>query len=311
MADPLHIFHMDKKFAYNGVHMDRSILMGFFASEGPIRPDSYENLTTIVKLSSAGYLVEEDGEDGRLVPAGIVQYPTTKYNDPTTWVTTNIYRFTKQLLDFQDYDITTCFEDADKVHLLIKMWWGRVDDISAYKEVQRFARIEISSVALITPLRVQNIEVVARPGEGQFHLVFTLVAPGLPGHPGSPPEATRTLAEARAALQAAVLAGNFSIEVATGDGFVKATGQSMEEIDGRAHHPHQGPTVTFEQGYTSGDMAGLAIGMLFGGLLVATVIYFFALRNNARASIPVIRGLENPLTGLSNLGSTLTGLTKS
>ena len=175
------------------------------------------------------------------------------------------------------------------------------------------------------------LQVVARPGEGQFHLVFTLVAPGLPGHPGSPPEATRTLAEARAALQAAVLAGNFSIEVglpwmraspclatnthtpplqvATGDGFVKATGQSMEEIDGRAHHPHQGPTVTFEQGYTSGghhvtntaitlilaitsmtgDMAGLAIGMLFGGLLVATVIYFFALRNNARASIPVIR----------------------
>ena len=69
MADPLHIFHMDKKFAHNGVHMDRSILMGFFASEGPIRPgglhalayilaDSYENLTTIVKLSSAGYLVE-------------------------------------------------------------------------------------------------------------------------------------------------------------------------------------------------------------------------------------------------------------
>ena len=117
------------------------------------------------------------------------------------------------------------------------------------------------------------LQVVARPGEGQFHLVFTLVAPGLPGHPGSPPEATRTLAEARAALQAAVLAGNFSIEVgwpwmraspclatnthtpplqvATGDGFVKATGQSMEEIDGRAHHPHQGPTVTFEQGHVT------------------------------------------------------------
>ena len=62
--------------------------------------------------------------------------------------------------------------------------------------------------------------------------------------------------------------------------------------------------------YTSGDMAGLAIGMVFGGLLLAgvqlihlfptiplksvqhslaQVIYFFALRNNVRAGIPVMR----------------------
>ena len=76
MTDPLHLFHMDKEFAYNGEHMDRSIMMGFFAAEDPIKPGSYENLTTIVKMSSAGYLVEEDGENGLLVPASVVQYPT-------------------------------------------------------------------------------------------------------------------------------------------------------------------------------------------------------------------------------------------
>ena len=33
MTDPLHLFHMDKQFAYNGEHLDRSIMMGFFAGE--------------------------------------------------------------------------------------------------------------------------------------------------------------------------------------------------------------------------------------------------------------------------------------
>ena len=76
MTDPLHLFHMDKEFAYNGEHLDRSIMMGFFAGEDPIKEGSYENMTTIVKMSSAGYLVEEDGQNGLLVPAGVVRYPT-------------------------------------------------------------------------------------------------------------------------------------------------------------------------------------------------------------------------------------------
>ena len=63
----------------------------------------------------------------------------------------------------------------------------------------------------------------------------------------------------------------------------------------------QGTHVTYVKGYTSGDMAGLAFGMIFGGMLLAGVIYFFALRNNVRAGIPVMRGFDNPLTGLTNL----------
>ena len=41
-----------------------------------------------------------------------------------------------------------------------------------------------------------------------------------------------------------------------------------------APHEDKGdyPRVTYEQGYTSGDMAGLAFGMVFGGLLVAGVV---------------------------------------
>merc|ERR1712179_829294 len=87
-----------------------------------------------------------------------------------------------------------------------------------------------------------------------------------------------------------------------------ATPGSLVEIDSRGGGGEPShPTVTFEQGYSSGEMSGLAFGMVFGGLLIAGVIYFFALRNNVRAGIPVMRGLDNPLTGLSNL----TGLGKT
>ena len=86
MTDPLHLFHMDKEFAYNGEHLDRSIMMGFFAGEDPIKEGSYENLTTIVKMSSAGYLVEEDGQNGLLVPASVVQYPTAVSHFVTFWL---------------------------------------------------------------------------------------------------------------------------------------------------------------------------------------------------------------------------------
>ena len=76
----------------------------------------------------------------------------------------------------------------------------------------------------------------------------------------------------------------------------------MISLADRKGQPGQhGPHVTYDKGYTSGDMAGLAFGMIFGGMLLAGVIYFFALRNNVRAGIPVMRGFDNPLTGLTNL----------
>jgi hypothetical protein len=184
-------------------------------------------------------------------------------------------------------------------------------------------------------------QMIAEPGEATFDLVFTLVdaPPSVPtvGPPTlsprqdhMPEEATRPIAACKALLQAAVAAGTFTIQAGgrqwgpsrpqvpsdTGGGVVASTGQQLFQIDARVpvsqagHAPsvqHDrepgGPTVTYEQGYTSGDMAGLAIGMILGGLLIAgvrrgsraysappfQVVYFFALRNNVRAGIPVMR----------------------
>ena len=51
------------------------------------------------------------------------------YNDLTKWTTTNIYRFSRQLTDFQDYDITGCFDESHIMHLLIKMDWRMDEDL--------------------------------------------------------------------------------------------------------------------------------------------------------------------------------------
>ena len=77
MPDPIHLFHMDKKFAKNGLSMDRSIVMDYYVASDPIKPGgaenqisstinyflfsvlgSYDNITTVVSLSTIGYLIQ-------------------------------------------------------------------------------------------------------------------------------------------------------------------------------------------------------------------------------------------------------------
>ena len=83
---------------------------------------------------------------------------------------------------------------------------------------------------------------------------------------------------------------------------VTSTAVRMITLADRKGQPGQhGPHVSYDKGYTSGDMAGLAFGMIFGGMLIAGAVYMLALRNKVRAGIPVMRGFDNPLQGLSNV----------
>ena len=83
---------------------------------------------------------------------------------------------------------------------------------------------------------------------------------------------------------------------------VTSTAVRMITLADRKGQPGQhGTHVTYDKGYTSGDMAGLAFGMIFGGMLIAGAVYMLALRNKVRAGIPVMRGFDNPLQGLSNV----------
>ena len=89
--------------------------------------------------------IQEDGETGQKLPTSVSQYLTEvgrkcqiygryshwqEYNDKTKWITTNIFRFSKQLPDFQDFDITSCFEETHKIHLKIRMSWSMDEDLA-------------------------------------------------------------------------------------------------------------------------------------------------------------------------------------
>jgi len=282
-------------------------VMGHFVASTPVTEDSTFYWNTVIGLTASSYLIQDDGAGERMIPAKIERYPNQFYNKLQQRVTTNIYGFSKSNDQFQSYDITSCFEETHKIHLLIKMSWRMDMDLLAIKEFQRFARAKVAVVAQITPLRVQQIELIVEPGASTYDLIFTIVD-GPPSDVGVelPDVAKRPIDECKKLLQDAVDSGKFVISVPEnnggGQGKVDSTASQMIEIDTRSGNNNKpGPHVSYVKGYTSGDMAGLAFGMIFGGFLLAGTIYFFALRNNVRAGIPVMRGFDNPLQGLTNL----------
>ena len=105
-------------------------------------------------------MIQQDGLGERLIPAQIQIYPDQAYNDDGQRRTYNIYKFSKQRGEFQDYNIIPCFEETHLLHLLIKMDWQMDMDLQAIAELQRYARYSVRTTAKITSLRVQNIEVI-------------------------------------------------------------------------------------------------------------------------------------------------------
>ena len=114
----------------------------------------------MTSLTASQYMIQQDGLGERLIPAQIQIYPDQAYNDDGQRRTYNIYKFSKQRGEFQDYNIIPCFEETHLLHLLIKMDWQMDMDLQAIAELQRYARYSVRTTAKITSLRVQNIEVI-------------------------------------------------------------------------------------------------------------------------------------------------------
>jgi len=311
MADPMHMFHMDQKFAFNGVYMDRGMLMDSYVASYPMSPDNPEagNFTTVVWLANSMYTIEDgNSTNDRLLPVKILRYPQLYYNDPKLRVVYNIYHFRKTEPSMQAFDITSCFEEYHKKHLTISMAWDPAMDLhGAIYQFNTRARNAIRKAAQITPIRIQNLEVQIFESSQTFNLTFTIVdyPPGMDEGLNVPINALRNISEAKNNLQTVIDKGEFVIKVNINDGQggkldSTALPGGMSELDSRGNGLPDGTNVTYKAGYTSGDMAGLAFGMILGGLLLAGVIYFFAMRNSVRAGIPVIRGFDNPLSGLYN-----------
>ena len=113
----------------------------------------------VTSLTASQYMIQDDGLGERLIPGQIQIYPDKSYDDLSQWRTYNIFKFSKQRGEFQDYNIIPCFEETHLLHIKITMSWSMDMDLEANNELQRYARFSIRSTAEITALRVQNIEV--------------------------------------------------------------------------------------------------------------------------------------------------------
>ncbi|XP_023345136.1 uncharacterized protein LOC111714296 [Eurytemora carolleeae] len=307
MGNPITYFHLDHKFAYNGEYYDRGIMMDTFVSTYKVSEDM--NYTTVVYTAAKRYLNGETGAGEDAVPLKIIQYPSNQYNNKHVWTVYNIYQFKASYDGFQDFDISACYEETEKMRLAVRFPLSNEIDLEV--GIQEFIKVTNLLVAYhghVAPIRIQKIETIVLEGKNSFELIFTVVGPP-PFDIGAnelPIDYTTPNKDIKESLTSSVNSGTFVLLLLGVDNSVKnitAVPNSLHEVDSQGGGGGGGGTnVDYQQGYTSGAMAGLAFGMIFLGMAVSGGVYFVLFRNNVRSGLPVMRGIDNPLAGLANLG---------
>jgi len=317
MQSPIQFFHMDQKFAYNGEFYDRGIKMDVFVSTHEVGKDDYKmNETVLVYVASSEYFIVEAGTEEMYVPTKIIQYPTDKYYDYSQRRTYNIEHFAESNDEAQTANkISSCYELDEMIRLAITFPVKAESDLDNSKRiVLRESILLIALTGHVAPMRIINVETVVLEGTGTFDLLFTIVGPPAIeiGEQDIPIEYYTTNQEVKNSLGSAVDQGTFTLFI-LGDADDSqlvynetAVGGSMREIDvnnggGLAGGLGENNKVSYDHGYSSGSMAGLAFGMIGLGMVVAVGVYAVFFRNNIRAGLPVLRSFDNPLTGLTGI----------
>jgi len=263
------------KFTFNGMYADRAIDIDAYLRTAPIF-EGGDNGTTAYFLSSSDFEVEDGTAAERLIPAKVVRYPTSKYNNKYAKYTMNIFGFSKQKPDFSKYDISACYEDSHKLHIMIRMGWSMDMDI---EHTSKLFHDEVrNSVVLwgrVTSIRVVDIKFDIDFPNSAFYLIFTVLdyPPNVDIELNELPDAIRPIKEVKKNLQNAVNKGWFKVKVyKNNDGGAMASiaePGSLIELGSR-----EGGQFTHKTGYTSGSMAALGIVMLIvtvGGILALLV----------------------------------------
>merc|ERR1719270_1858197 len=288
MMSPLEMFGLQYKFAKNGIgYQERGIPMEYFVTQEVLKSQltgASENIT--IALSMSGGMLQVEGDDSieRNIPEKLEKYPTEMYYDWTQRHRYNIIGFREGEPDFDLFDVTPCFLNYQMFHVMIKTGWDETFIISqGLKKARDQVRLSVQQAAKITPIRVQNIEMVERPDEKALYIIFTIIdfpRESIPGVNVStlPEEVTIVAAAAVDNLKKVVQAGNLKIELPQttgGYGAAVAASDFFQEVD-RPQGP-DGPTINTNSGYSAGSMAGLGITMLilaFGGSVALLVLVF-------------------------------------
>ena len=136
----------------------------------------------------------------------------------------NIIGFREGEPDFNLFDITPCFYDYQMSNRMIKTGWDASFEITnGLKKARDQVRNSIKEAAKVTPLRVQNIEIIEKAEEKAMYIIFTLVDFPRESIIGVnvtdlPEEVTIALPAAEKNLQEVLSAGNLKIELPKTDG---------------------------------------------------------------------------------------------
>jgi len=279
MRNPFFTMNFDK-FAFNGVHQDRSVdIDAYLRDHQPYGSMSeMPNETNVFFLSSSDFEVQDGANPERLVPTKLEIYPTEKFNDPFQKLVMNVYHFSKQSPDFSAYDISPCFMDTEMMHLMVRMGWSEAMDIENTRKLfNDEARFAITTWGKVTNIRVVNIQFDIDFTNQAFYLIWTVLdyPKNIDIELQDLPDAIRPLNEIKSNLQDAVNKGYFRVQVYTNDGKGGRV-QSQAEAGSLIELGDRGGSYTHKAKgtYSSGSMAALGIIMLLltvGGILALLV----------------------------------------
>jgi len=186
--------------------------------------------------------------------------------DPRNYHTHNIFNFRTEQPHLP-YDVSLCYDASEMVRLQMNLTKGSLNTtLWQYNRLLVGFVLKMAEVASISPLRIN---------QPQLNFSTEVVSFTLLGRPLEGGEDQPSLQAAREALEDAVAAVEVSftvvLRVLLGERSVSVSivRNSTQEVV----LPTQQPPLV-EQGYTSGDMGGLAVGcMLLGALIAAAALF--------------------------------------
>jgi len=278
MQNPFTLLVSGELFARNGLTFDRGMVVESFIHTGPLVPGKGgENITTAFFLTSLKTSVENGHEEESQVPAKMVHYMTDKYNDPLYKVPMNIFHFSRSAGDFSVYDISACYEDHSKLHLMIRMGWTPEMDIEGTRNLfERSVREVVVIWGHVTQIRVVNVEYDIDPDHMAFYLIFTVLdtPPSSEIELDDLPDSVRPNDEVLRNIVAAVDKGWFKLPVSKNDG---RGGKVVSKAEPGSTHVLGDRTgrYTHTVGYSSGAMwaLGLVVLLVTVAGVLAVLVY--------------------------------------
>ncbi|KAK8720558.1 hypothetical protein OTU49_013243 [Cherax quadricarinatus] len=283
MQSPWNFEEMDQEMQYNGAHWERGMradvwvgikknqlfkinetYVWYFAS--PMTSDLQGSAPTVPVITTTDK-----------VPIKLERYMTELAELPH--LSYNFYGYDSQVPTTHHHDISPCYSSDHMRHFQFAMPPDTLNKTLYKRENVMYALVEaLSATGKVTPLRINRMEI--KELQSELQVLFTLLEkPTVAGDPEFP-ISENTMNQAADLIQKTIDKSQLVAVVQITSGLepqmvqVVAMPGTLKEVQRDDGHTRGTNILT---GYSPGDMAGLAIGMLIlGGIVGYAGIYIYA-----------------------------------